>query len=224
MSVNCNKSSKFTVPFIIDPFAVLQQNCVTGNELRWLHVSVRLSPSSTVVTLVLFMFGGCKSVGRWIHNPNPNTDTHMGHQTSMHTHTYMYIHVHSQALAALLLAVTKFTLQETTVCEGLGRRLYAHPRLEPTSLSQEYCILLWGSYTGELNIRLDSKHQHGRIKNGKHSISHSPNRWHYLHSISSPCCGWVDCTIKQTPKTCPHTTFQCDYFKVCRNIKGIHAL
>ena len=61
MLVSGKMSAKFTVPFIIDPFGVLQKNCVTGFELRWLHVSVRLSPSSTVVKLVLFMFGGCKS-------------------------------------------------------------------------------------------------------------------------------------------------------------------
>ena len=61
MFVSGKMSAKFTVPFITDPLGVFQNNCSTGNEFRWSHVRVRLSPSSTVVTLVLFMFGGCKS-------------------------------------------------------------------------------------------------------------------------------------------------------------------
>ena len=94
--------------------------------------------------------------------------------------------------------------------------------VQPTSLSEKHCILLWGSYTGELSVRLDSRHHRGRIKNGKHSIIHSTIRWHYLHWVQSPCCAGVYCTIKETPETCPHTTFHCEYCST-RNIKGVHT-
>ena len=55
MFVSGKMSAKFTAPVITDPFAVLQYNCSTGNELRWSHVSVRSSPSLTVVTLELWL-------------------------------------------------------------------------------------------------------------------------------------------------------------------------